>query len=203
MFTSILSAPQWTIKSTLTLENCTFKHNTYKFYHVYLNRPNIGVIASFPANNSDAIVNTHISNTVFRNNTFLLDDKPETIQTLAINDNVIPEDVYVNGAIINLLPAWGVLDITDSCFVGNKGYTNSLIIMDKDNRTLIQNAYGNYFAENEPKDVDEVSCILLYQNISYVDGIPMSLLNKEENCSDHLVFENDNMTNAAVCSLQL
>lgn len=188
MFTSIMSAPPYSISSTLSLQNCTFEHNTYKFYHVYLNRPNIGVIASYTTNSTDfAIVNNYISNTVFRNNTFLLEDDPETIMLL-LNNDFTPEDVHVNGAILNLMPSWGVLEITDSCFVQNKGYTNSLIIIDKDDRIVVQNSHGNYFAENEPRDADELSCILLYQNISYVDGHPMGVHEEEESCGDESVI---------------
>eukprot|EP00594_Rhizosolenia_setigera_P002528 CAMPEP_0178946984 /NCGR_PEP_ID=MMETSP0789-20121207/4586_1 /TAXON_ID=3005 /ORGANISM="Rhizosolenia setigera, Strain CCMP 1694" /LENGTH=58 /DNA_ID=CAMNT_0020627031 /DNA_START=1657 /DNA_END=1830 /DNA_ORIENTATION=+ len=53
------------------------------------------------------------------------------------------------------MTAWGVLDITDSYFIGNRGYTDSLIIMDKDNRTVLRNVYGNSFVDNEPRDTSD------------------------------------------------
>lgn len=191
---AIFSAPHYAIKSTLIIQNCTFENNTYKYFRAFPPRPNIGVIASHGT--LYATVNTYISNSVFRNETFIMDDEPETIPSV-LNDHLLPpEDVFVNGAIINLATNMGVLDITDSCFIGNIGYTDSLIIMDKDNRTVLGNSHGNYISDNEPRESEsKLSCILLYQNISY-DIWPMGVFDEDEqSCSDHLGFENDNRTN--------
>lgn len=191
---AIFSAPHYAIKSTLIIQNCTFENNTYKYFRAFPPRPNIGVIVSHGT--LYATVNTYISNSVFRNETFIIDDEPETIPSV-LNDHLLPpEDVFVNGAIINLATNMGVLDITDSCFIGNIGYTDSLIIMDKDNRTVLGNSHGNYISDNEPRESEsKLSCILLYQNISY-DIWPMGVFDEDEqSCSDHLGFENDNRTN--------
>lgn len=197
-----MSAAHYAIKSTLNVQNCIFEHNTYSYFRSHGTRPNIGVIASYPVSNTEAIVNTYISNTIFRNETFLLNGEPEFVPSPILED-VTPEGAFVNGAIINLVTAIGALDVTNSCFVGNEGI-DSLIILDKDHRTILQDSHGNYFADNESRENDKLSCIS-YQNISYVDYWPMALLEDKEDldCNDHYWFDNDSETNAEMCSRHL
>lgn len=53
-----------------------------------------------------------------------------------IYEDATPDNVYVNGAVIILTTALGVLDININ-FSGIRGYSNSLTIIDKDEEVFV------------------------------------------------------------------
>lgn len=66
---------------------------------------------------------------------------------------------------------------------------------DGNNRTVLQNSHGNFFAENESsEESSELTCILLYQNTSYNEyGFPMGVTGQK--CSDHFLGSEDDNNN--------
>eukprot|EP00594_Rhizosolenia_setigera_P002651 CAMPEP_0178949868 /NCGR_PEP_ID=MMETSP0789-20121207/6313_1 /TAXON_ID=3005 /ORGANISM="Rhizosolenia setigera, Strain CCMP 1694" /LENGTH=139 /DNA_ID=CAMNT_0020630485 /DNA_START=536 /DNA_END=952 /DNA_ORIENTATION=- len=122
------------------------------------------------------IVDLSVSNCVFYNNVFLPSRNGDT----------------VIAAVINLLPPFTSLSVTDSCFVENEGYTSGVISISEGDTPIFtpgepttQFYSGNHFIGNMPKEEEQEgdddvnnnktssSCILSRQHIYFNDdGVP-------------------------------
>lgn len=116
--------------SSLTVENCTFRNNAYKInpdthtespqMEGRYNRPvqNIGTIVSNPAihtsKSDDAFVDVNVSNSIFSNNTFIL-------EKLGFD--------YMSGSIINIQPPVTYVNVTDSRFTNNTNFLAGMILL--------------------------------------------------------------------------
>lgn len=115
-----------TQNASLTVENCVFRNNElfYKKFKTFqkgklTSIPVAGVIYAFPSfpykYERDTTLKVSIADSIFQNNTFLLEDSKYREQ--------------FTGAIINLpVPYLTHLEVTNTCFIGNTEYT-SLILM--------------------------------------------------------------------------
>lgn len=125
---------------------------------------------------------TKISNSLFFNNTF-------SISSSDIN--------IVTGSPINLPSvASSVIDIGDSCFVGNRGYSSSLILLGRGANTAYHQ--GNYFSDNVPNKMYGSSCLLNYQDISFVDGWPVDVA-LEQSCIEYMDTNKSSSESSHVC----
>lgn len=191
MFGTIQIAPLELIASTLSIHNCTFEHNTFSHNpHLqgrYINGElqsirALGVIFSYPAFSPNAIIKTYITDCLFHNNTFFLD----------------PEDrEIVSASIINLLHPVTLLEINHTCFMENKGYSTSLVLLggtDNNDNSLYS---GNSFVSNTPaNDSYEISCVVNHNTIydRTMETPFMFKFNIQGNCSEYIEVELENTT---------
>lgn len=152
--------------SETLVQNCIFESNTYthnpncytdtaQITELWKTAPNVGVILSFPMESNSAIVKIHVSNSIFFNNTFLLSSV---------------DLVHTTGGIINLLPPVSTVEVKDTCFIENHGYSSGLILVgEREHEENFQDYDGNYFSGNTPNTLSELSCILMHQNITYTE----------------------------------
>lgn len=231
MMTSIYMTSPYTILSSLNIQNCTFEHNTYLYNPHTTTRapdeggvktsvPNIGVIISYPflflstTKKEEPTIMARISNTVFYNNTFLLEESRNRRGKM-----------NVTGAVLNLLNPVKSVEIIDSCFIDNKDFSSSLILLGggaaaDDNNTAATNNdkgisqyyNGNHFSGNIPhhvnsfKNEDKVVvlssssplssssfCVLNYQTVKMVDnGFVVATPQDDMMCKDYYInFDND------------
>jgi len=146
----------------LFVYNSTFDNNSYTYNNyegstgLHVPNPHVGVILSYPLSTiSDTRIDTHVSSCVFLNNSF--------------------NDIHdITGAIINLFPPVTKLEITQSCFIGNSGYTSGLISLGYNSSSIMiahESYSDNYFSENKPNNQQKQSCIVKHENITYTsDG---------------------------------
>lgn len=187
------------ISSTLIVQNSTFDSNIFSTPTLYFDGgwksiSQAGVILALTtSNNSDITISTHVTDSLFFNNTFLLDD----------NTNNQDENL-LTASIINVFPPVTALEITNSCFVENKGYSSGLILVSesegdevRDSKTPVthQVYHGNGFIENTPYELsgNNLSCILLHQDIEINESIKVRL--RQDGCGEY-EFLNDTETNA-------
>lgn len=176
-------------KSILHIDNSIFQSNSYCHNTtLYLNGsfrtyPTIGVIVLSPLN-PHAIVETRISNTVFQKNTFIINHT----HTQFMDEN---DKVLATGAIINIKPPVGVLELTNTSFIQNEGYSSALVLIGQapynSNTSLSLSSQEslisfseNKFLNNTPNQLHEngLSCVLLYEY-----GDKSSNLN--DSCTDY------------------
>lgn len=161
------------------VDKCIFENNTYahnpncytdtaQVTELWKTAPNVGAILSFPMNSTNATVKTHVSNSLFLNNRFLL----STVDM-----------VYTTGGIINLLPPVSTVEVTDTCFIGNDGYSSGLILLSGEYEEAFS---GNYFNENFPNELSDLSCTLMQQDISYNTPNSLGTVSVEKYCAKYV-----------------
>lgn len=201
MYASIRVTTRSVLENRAHIDNCTFVNNTY--YHnpersaaTFVGwLPTIAIIIAYPLDPywdlsvrspedpDTMIVDLSVSNCVFYNNVFL-----------SKSDTVI-------AAVINLLPPFTSLSVTDSCFVENEGYTSGVISIAEGDTPIFtpgepttQFYSGNHFIGNIPKEEDDddvnnktsSSCILSRQHIYFNDdGVPERSELQEE-CEEYI-----------------
>lgn len=191
MISNINVAMNQTMESTTHVQYCTFSRNTYSKTIVFHNgewliEPLIGSIVSLPQSNS--FIETSIIGSAFTNNTFLIEPGDTDI---------------IAGGVVNLFPPATLLEISNSCFVENKGYSSALILVGREqiNSGKLENYYGNSFYGNFPSESygSSSSCVVSYLN-GAVSYRPLSFVVEEDDCIDYDVVEGDN-SSSALCML--
>lgn len=175
----LTSAGPDTISSSVNVQNSIFENNTYRVnfyggggqttgYPIILSDvPYTGVIFSFPRN-INTTISVEVSNSVFSNNKFLRDlDEQRNLGT---------------SAVINLIPnSKTSLQITDSCFLGNRDYSSSVILVGENDEMSWSD---NHFTENIPRESisNTSSCVMNYQDYYDEEGMSVTIASPNEGC---------------------
>eukprot|EP00594_Rhizosolenia_setigera_P006274 CAMPEP_0178941608 /NCGR_PEP_ID=MMETSP0789-20121207/1502_1 /TAXON_ID=3005 /ORGANISM="Rhizosolenia setigera, Strain CCMP 1694" /LENGTH=189 /DNA_ID=CAMNT_0020620863 /DNA_START=240 /DNA_END=809 /DNA_ORIENTATION=- len=188
MTSSVFTAKQNVRASSICIYNSTFENNTFS-YKSDENESNIkrsrglGVIHSFPTLSPYAKINIHIEGSLFYNNTFLMDS----------NDVGL-----TSSAVINLFSPVTALEVKDTEFVENKGYSSALILLDaEDKNETLQEFKSNRFYDNAAsKEYGVLSCVLNYRESEFVRQqreIIHTNIHVEETCADYDYFGEKNI----------
>eukprot|EP00594_Rhizosolenia_setigera_P016815 CAMPEP_0178974244 /NCGR_PEP_ID=MMETSP0789-20121207/22328_1 /TAXON_ID=3005 /ORGANISM="Rhizosolenia setigera, Strain CCMP 1694" /LENGTH=223 /DNA_ID=CAMNT_0020662515 /DNA_START=394 /DNA_END=1062 /DNA_ORIENTATION=+ len=190
--------------STVRIQNCTFENNSFS-YNLPINpvqgesthvQASGAIIMYNSIGNPDTIVKLFVSNCVFQNNTFLIE--PDTFD-------------FVSSAVVNLFDPVTELEITDSCFIENRGYSSALILLGTSSSFSssddvlkeegnMNNAphhiyyRSNSFYDNVASDLYKESCILNSRSIDLMvePGEPFKQ-NVKESCDEY--FESEEESN--------
>lgn len=175
----------------LFVYNSTFDNNSYTYNNyegstgLHVPNPHVGVILSYPlSTSSDTRIDIHVSSCVFLNNSF--------------------NDIHdITGAIINLFPPVTKLEVTQSCFIGNSGYTSAIMLLgkrtgeegddkkgDSSSSSYVHESYcGNHFSENLPSELNNgLSCNLNYLETSLM-YYPFGAVSLREGCGNYIDSE--------------
>lgn len=192
MSASLYTAFRNTTASTTYIQNCTFENNSFSYnptktrYYdseAYLSVRAVGTILSYPIASPDAVLNIHISGCLFQNNTFFTDSDYVGLTSSAVINMFYP--------VVRMIE----LEVKDTYFVGNKGYSSGLILfsgnddeeVSSDSSNIISQVYSsNTFCGNVASEQYAVDCVVSDQILTPAgtgDGFWIEI---RESCADYV-----------------